>query len=377
MLPLLALAGVVLSGCGWTIQSTPDPTDRSLSGVSCTSPDACIAVGDSAQSGTDPLLAERWNGTDWQVLPSPPSPAAATASHLKAVSCSGPQACIAVGSYDHDSVTNPTVPLTQLWDGNSWSILETPIPPGPSGTMVSYLNDVSCTSINACTAVGYYTTSGGTLGLIERWNGSEWTIQANPSGVENNRLNGVSCTGEQECLAVGSAGDTGGAFSERWDGSSWEVLSTPSPSSTFGSPLQDVSCVTANACTAVGQSIGADLVPSALAEHWDGSAWAIHQTPDPLGRNLVGISCPATNTCTAVGESNPPEDSQRAPATLAQRWNGSEWSVHPTAQPAAYQFSFFSGVSCATAATCEAVGQATNLRTPGSAALAEGFTVYP
>src|SRR4051812_46167811 len=114
---LVALVGLVLSGCGWAIQSTPDPTDRSLTGVSCPSAAACIAVGDSAQSGTDPLLAERWDGTRWEVLPSPPDPADATATRLKAVSCSSPQACIAVGTYDKDSASTPTVPLAERWDG--------------------------------------------------------------------------------------------------------------------------------------------------------------------------------------------------------------------------------------------------------------------
>jgi hypothetical protein len=285
------------------------------------------------------------------------------------------QACIAVGSYDKDSADTPTVPLAERWDGSSWSILETPSPTDvPGGTAVSYLNDVACTSSSACTAVGYYTTSGGTFGLIERWNGGDWSIQPNPGGVDNNQLHGVSCTGEQECLAVGSAGDSGDAFSERWDGSSWEALATPTSGSS-GSTLMDVSCVTSSACTAVGESVGGNLVRSALAERWDGRAWAILETPDSLGRRLVGVSCPAVNTCTAVGESNPTEDPNRAPATLAERWNGSQWAVHPTPRPADYPFSLFTGVSCATPATCEAVGQATNLTSPGSAALAAGFSL--
>ena len=375
---LVALAGALLSGCGWALQGTPDPPARSLAGVSCPSSDACIAVGDSAQSGTDPLLAERWDGTSWEVLPSPETPADATASHLEAVSCTAPDACIAVGSYDKDSAATPTVPLAQRWDGDGWSVLDTPIPPdAPSGTMASYLSDVSCTSASACTAVGYYITSAGTFGLIERWNGSDWSIQPNPDDVDNNQLNGVSCTGDQECLAVGSAGDTGEAFSERWDGSAWQVLLTPSPTGSTGSLLNDVSCVTASACTAVGESVDGALVPQALAAYWNGGDWTIQDTPDPLGRRLVGVSCPAANTCTAVGESNPTDDPQRAPLTLSERWNGSAWVVHPTPRPTDFPFSLFNDVSCATTATCEAVGEATFLRTPGSAALVAGFTLYP
>ena len=40
-----------------------------------------------------------------------------------------------------------------------------------------------------------------------------------------------------------------------------------------------------------------------MAEHWDGSSWAIQLTPTPSGAKeseLAGVACPSTALCTAV-----------------------------------------------------------------------------
>jgi hypothetical protein len=42
-----------------------------------------------------------------------------------------------------------------------------------------------------------------------------------------------------------------------------------------------------------------------LAEHWNGSRWAIQPTPNPTGQApsvLSGVSCTAATACTAVGD---------------------------------------------------------------------------
>jgi hypothetical protein len=362
---LVALAGAVLGGCGWTIQPTPDPSGRTLLSVSCPGSDECIAAGFLP-------TAERWNGSTWQLLPSPVQPADANpgSSSLRAVSCQSTQTCIAVGGYVR---SRAPLPLAERWNGSSWSLLQIPLPAADAS---GFLNGVSCTSINACTAVGYYQIDGNLpFGLIERWNGSSWSIQANPSGVTNHALDGVSCTSATECLAVGSTVASGEiAFSERWNGSSWQALSTPTPSPSRGSPLMDVSCTTASACTAVGRSLDAALAPSALVERWDGNSWTLQQTPDATGKRLFGVSCPATNTCTAVGDSGVGDIDLSETVVLSERWNGREWSVQPTPRPPDNSFSFFRGVSCASAYACEAVGA--SLDTPGvDTALAEGFSL--
>ena len=51
-------------GTNWEIQATAKPHGGLLAGVSCSSPSACTAVGDS---GFSKPFAERWNGTTWTI----------------------------------------------------------------------------------------------------------------------------------------------------------------------------------------------------------------------------------------------------------------------------------------------------------------------
>jgi hypothetical protein len=140
----------------WLLQSTPNPTEAThsvLSGASCTSTSACIAVGKYVTAiigGNPSALAEVWNGTSWS-LKSVPNPSEAKSSALSGVSCTSSSACTAVGTYTNGSGT--TVTLAEAWNGTSWSVQSTP---NPAEATASYLNGVSCTSSSACVAVGEY-----------------------------------------------------------------------------------------------------------------------------------------------------------------------------------------------------------------------------
>ena len=128
----------------------------------------------------------------------------------------------------------------------------------------------------------------------------------------------------------------------------WALQTTPNPS---GSPLAElytVSCTSASACTAVGDdenSAGTAILT--LAERWNGSTWTVQTTVNPAGGedSLGGVSCTSATSCEAVGGT--------ATGTLAEFWNGSTWALQTTPSPAG---SSLSSVSCTSAANCEAVG---------------------
>jgi hypothetical protein len=90
-------------GGGWSIEQprNPDGFDlASLSGVSCPETTACTSVGSWSPSPNDSPeypLAERWNGGGW-ALQRAPSPPGATSAELSGVACSAPGACVAVGT---------------------------------------------------------------------------------------------------------------------------------------------------------------------------------------------------------------------------------------------------------------------------------------
>jgi hypothetical protein len=128
-----------------------------------------------------------------------------------------------------------------------------------------------------------------------------------------------------------------------------------------------VSCTAAKTCTVVGDAVsGGDLVT--LAERWNGSTWTVQTTPNPAGAvhsYLTSVSCTAATACTAVGFSTDGSGNQ---TLLAESWNGSTWTMQSTPNPSGSTTVQFNTVSCSSASACVAVGYDL---TPGFTALAE------
>ena len=189
-----------------------------------------------------------------------------------------------------------------------------------------------------------------------------WTSQSTPTprGLPYGDLPGVSCTSASACTAVGAAGADSGpqvTLAERWNGTSWAVQHTPNPTGVRGSSLSAVSCTSVTACVAVGEvSHGSGIDTTTLAERWNGTSWSIQPTPNPAGAadsSLSAVSCTSADACTAVGSTGPSPDTQ---ASLAERWNGTNWTIVPTTTPPGAHGSALSGVSCTGPNTCTAVG---------------------
>lgn len=75
---------------------------------------------------------------------------------LIGVSCTARTACMAVGASFRDDPSIP-LPLTERWNGVSWTVEATPRKRVPRGVLLS----VSCSSGAACTAVGDSETKDG------------------------------------------------------------------------------------------------------------------------------------------------------------------------------------------------------------------------
>jgi hypothetical protein len=343
------------NGKTWTIEPTPNPSGgifSQLAGVSCTSAKTCTAVGGGGHTS-----AEVWNGQTWAIKPTP-NPTGSESGSLSGVSCTSVTACTAVGYYLNSSNTNLT--LAEAWNGKTWTIETTPNPKG-----IGDLYGVSCISATACTAVGasglrnYGNTN---LTLAEAWNGRTWTIEPtpNPNGSRESSLYAVSCSSANACTAVGTykSSDTARAsrtLVEAWDGEKWAIETSPNQNRAQVPQLSAVSCTSPSACTAVGTYvIGADS--HMLVEAWNGKKWAIETTPNPTGAQetvLSGVSCTSTAACTAVGGyyDNPEDDTPDV--TLVEAWNGKRWAITPTPNP---NGASLSEVSCTSATACAAVG---------------------
>jgi hypothetical protein len=330
----------------WSIERAPMPargTGIDIDSVSCPSARTCIAVGSSGNgTGTNASLAERWNGAGWRILRAP-HPAQSATTALSGVWCTSASVCTAVGRASFENDDHLT--FAQRWNGHSWAVVRTPNPVFDTGS--STLNGVSCTSAKACIAVGSYdNTAGRRVPLAERWNGTVWEQQQAPMsvGASTGELNGVSCAGATDCIAVGSytiGSGASAALVEDWNGNTWRLQSFPSSSA---AALSDVSCPSKTACAAVG---------GWTAAFWNGTTWTISNPlpPKPARyEGLAGVSCTSATSCTAVG-SNPP-------STLAEAWDGTRWSVQDTPDMIVglEGGSWLDGVSCGSSTACVAVG---------------------
>jgi hypothetical protein len=329
----------------WRVQPVPRSPGGTLVGVSCTSPRACMAVG-SYSGHTSRILTERWDGSRWSIVPAR-LPAGAIDGGFNDVSCTSDRACIAVGAYDLDARRSST--LAERWDGSRWSIQRIPDQPGVPG---SFLNGVSCSSATDCMAVGDYGDPGNhgpPSVLVEHWDGSRWSVQTSRSaGGIDGFLGGVSCTSRNACTAVGGTA-RGAARAERWNGAVWTAQRTPAVSKRDQTFFAAVSCTSASTCTAVGtDSNRTGVFP--LSQGWNGSRWSSEGAHFD-GDEFTSVACTSANACTAVG------DAGGGSETLAAIWNGSRWSAQPTPRDTSGRTNYtLFDVSCTSKSVCVAVG---------------------
>jgi hypothetical protein len=317
-----------------------------FNGTSCASASECLAVGTKQEAGEGQQpLSERWNGSEWKIVPTPmPADAAKNefgfySVELRDVSCPAASLCIAVGDYATKFEGATTVlerkTLVEYWNGTEWQVGASP---NPAGQKLSYLSDVSCSSATSCVAVGHQGTyenefpqDAAARTLVESWNGTTWSVQTSPNATEaGSYLESVSCVSASSCMAVGHAYREEAFYeergfethrkglAERWNGSEWKMASPRRP-------LSSVSCTGPGFCVGVGH-VGGDSFPSfytarGVAEVWNGSAWISDEPPLPadhysiseeeeneqqlLGASswgeLTGVSCQSSSICTVVG----------------------------------------------------------------------------
>jgi len=353
-------------GASWTIVSSPNTSatqDNRLWGVTCASPSDCWAVGFYYDDtlGADQSLIERWDGGSW-VIVSSSLPPLASESALLGVTCMSASDCWAVGYYG-TGINDQG--LLEHWDGTAWTTDSSPPPLAVDSVLLS----VTCASASDCWTVGYYydANSGVFQTLMEHWDGTLWTAVSSPStsATQNNYPWGVTCAAPSDCLAVGyyhdDSLDVDLSLIERWDGTSWTIVGSPVTHGIQPNFLWDVTCVSVVDCWAVGnyedENTGIDQT---LIERWDGRSWTIVASPNtsPLVQNyLWGVTCVTGSDCWAAGYYLYVDATQNAVyQTLIEHWDGSSWAISPSPNTSAILNNYLYDVTCVTASDCWAVG---------------------
>jgi hypothetical protein len=279
----------------------------------------------------------------WTIEKSPN--ATLSGGQLESVSCSSPRACTAVGN--HVDTSGITITLAERWNGSIWQRQPTPDPASDTIPSVApELLGVSCPTGAFCAAVGDYQEPAGGVSIADLWNGSYWKWQpfpvpANSAGAG---LTQVSCTSATFCEAVGSYFDESDGqtapLAAAWNGTSWRLQSTPSLTSTAA--FTALSCTSPESCEAWGGGTASNSGPE-IAERWNGSSWQLQTVPSNAAA-VDSLSCPSATFCEAV-----------APGA-AYNWNGSQWNAQTL--PSSVSSAALNGVSCTWPRFCEAVGTA-------------------
>jgi hypothetical protein len=130
----------------------------------------------------------------------------------------------------------------------------------------------------------------------------------------------------------------------------WTAATVPSAGASVA--LDGLSCTSASLCAAVGGYQGSTGGP--FIEMWNGSAWSVVPSASPQGSttgSLNGVSCVGPAFCMAVGSALTGSTQDG----FAESWNGSAWRVQTITAPPGIT-STLESVSCLTTTSCVAVG---------------------
>ncbi len=270
---------------------------------------------------------------------------------LEEVSCTSVVVCVAVGAFGFGTPGHEVAALST--DGGAHWAVSRP----PEG--VTHLDALTCASPDSCLAVGDNLVGNSTVGVAVSTidAGRTWkTVSTLPKGV--GELKGISCPTPTLCMVVGSSTNQGRGITLTTDasGSQWHALSLP-----YGETLPSlVACTSARTCLVEGAkeavagepSSGEDL--SILTTVNGGTSWTPSVPPSealPGWPQYRGLTCPAATRCLLVGDATP-GDGTPSGVTAASADDGVTW----TAVPPPSGTMFLNAIACPTALSCVVVG---------------------
>ena len=199
---LPALAGVAAGAAAWVVG----------------------AVQGSNEYGFADTATFHWDGSAWTHVPSPNG--GQDVNELSAVTALAGANAWAVGDYyGLDGQGSST--LVEHWDGTAWQIVPSPNPAYVSGfSSLAAISAVSATDIWAVGAAKPQAATAPYQTLVEHWNGTAWQIVASPNaGTGSSRLYSVAAVGATDVWAVGEGG--GQPLTLHWNGSAWSQVRPP------------------------------------------------------------------------------------------------------------------------------------------------------
>jgi hypothetical protein len=290
LIPFILLAGACTATpsppsrrCGgWRITPSPNPPgDDLLFGVWGQGGDVW-AVGSSTPAGGHArTLIERRQGGRWRVVPSPN--AGSGGNYLLDIAGTGGGEAWAVGQRTTSAGVGRT--LVVRWDGSAWNIL-----PSPNiGRGVNVLTSVAVASAVDVWVAGYHDVEGTHRSLVFRWNGARsmllsfdgrtWHRERLRHTPQGSSLSGVAVSPDGIVWAVGAYGGTTGDRSFILSSRGAWPLMPHEPVGRISEDLNDVATAGGDAVWAAGSSFSGRLYAT-LIEYSERGHWSSVTTPN-------------------------------------------------------------------------------------------------
>jgi len=217
-------------GRRWQIVDVPQPAPAldMLFSVSARSPSDVWAVGQQqvSEDGSFSTLVEHWDGRNWSVVPA--ANPGSSGNSFYGVAARGPRGVWAVGQ--QNGATAPDQPLIESWDGTGWNVVPSPRHGTKSGALFSIAR-----SGDGLVAVGQTEDAvAGSQPLVETYDGGHWSdapIPHVPSGFTS--LWSVATAGA-ETWTVGTLNDPATTNDQTLaiEGlhGNWKIVNGPDPS---------------------------------------------------------------------------------------------------------------------------------------------------
>ena len=214
-------------GTTWAIVASPNPVgiaSYNSSLVALASNNVWAAGYYVNNSGVYRTMVEHWDGATWTIVASPN--AGEGDSALNEIAGTQPNDLWAVG-YGEIMIFGPSATLVLHFDGTSWNVVPSPKP----GGLTSSLSSVAALTDGKIWAAGFYYD--GTRGrtLLKKGVNSAFTVfPGDDYPGEGNVLNGIAISGPGDIWAVGYHYPSGTTdyqgLIEHYDGAQWRRVSS-------------------------------------------------------------------------------------------------------------------------------------------------------
>ena len=304
----------------WSVVPAPDVPGYGarLLAIAGSSDNDLWAVGWFLENNSRHNLTLHWNGSTWERVPVPDvvNVGDNSVNGLYGVAAIAPNDVWVVGYAV--SLSTPYQTVTLHWNGTVWQIVPSPNLTRPGSH--NALNALVAISSNDVWAVGGVPFDlGGVDGcaLLMHWDGSAWQLFPEPPEVVNWNTTtrfGVAARASNDVWAVGQ-------FSAwHWNGSMWTVPSEFSGQNLLGTSANGGALWSAGTNPGTNTSEGGYIPASPNAQFFNGTSW---QTTSPVRDPSIDTGF---NSIKVLSPSNVWAVGRAGKFVLTERWDGSQWT---------------------------------------------------